>query len=458
MWVWMDRIGVIVFDAAFATAVFLTFIVLAMLACRQPARRILLARVALLASLAIVPVVGWGRLPRLDVIDTFVESRFFPKALFLSTALDRPADEAEDEAAAPAWPSAGSGPFGPVMASRPRLAVARWLPRGLTLLDLACVAAGSAWLILGVIGVHWLIRRSRPPSPATRALFDELVAGRSRSAARAGLRVCSRLRHPVVTGLLRPTILIPESLDRADADPEPLRLSLLHEIAHAERSDHWFSTLASIAQTIWFFLPHLWWIRSRLLIDQEFLADRDAADRYGTSSEYASSLLSLAAQPGPERGAPLPADRPARPPAVGTIGVQSPLFQRMMMLLHCPYPVESRTPRLWSWTSRVAVILASIAAACLVIRWPQSSVALPAASGRAPSVPIPGSPIRGRTACMRTRQPAIDGLRDARSTPPGVRPRSGCPLHLGRAAADPHRWPAAGRPRRNRRSRFAAAR
>jgi hypothetical protein len=53
----------------------------------------------------------------------------------------------------------------------------------------------------------------------------------------------------------------------------------------------------------------------------------------------------------------------------------------MMMLLHCPYPVESRTPRVWSWTSRLGVVLASIAAACLVIRWPQSSLAVPASTG-----------------------------------------------------------------------------
>src|SRR5689334_14500378 len=61
MWVWMDRIGIILFDATLSTAVFLTLIVLAMLSCRQPARRILLARVALLASLAILPLVGGGR-------------------------------------------------------------------------------------------------------------------------------------------------------------------------------------------------------------------------------------------------------------------------------------------------------------------------------------------------------------------------------------------------------------
>ena len=186
----------------------------------------------------------------------------------------------------------------------------------------------------------------------------------------------------MVTGLLRPTILIPAALDQSDQDPEPLRLSLLHEIAHAERSDHWFSTAAGMAQAIWFFIPQVWWIRSQLLIDQEFLADRAAAEHYGTSSEYASSLLSLAAPDA--RGAAAPARNSARDaPVAGTIGVQSPLFQRMMMLLHCPFPVESRTPRVWSWTSRLAVVVASIAAACLVIRWPQASLAVlaPPAAG-----------------------------------------------------------------------------
>jgi hypothetical protein len=374
MWVWTDRIGVILFDATLSTAVFLTLIILAMVGCRQPVRRILLARVALLASLAILPLVSGGRLPRLNVVDAFVDSRFFPRALFLAGT---PAAASDGQAAGTS--AAPVGPDRPVWRwlTDGATAARRWLPRGLTLLDLGCVGASSAWLLLGLAGVQWLIHRSRPPSRATQALFDELVIGRSRAAARARLRVCSRLPHPVVTGLLRPTILIPEALDRPDQDSEPLRLSLLHEIAHAERSDHWFSTAASVAQAVWFFLPHVWWIRSQLLIDQEFLADRSAAEEYGTSSEYASSLLSLAA---PDA---TPADASnsgtsRQIPSAGTAGVQSPLFQRMMMLLHCPYPVESRTPRIWSWASRSAVILGSVAAACLVIRWPHASFAVPA--------------------------------------------------------------------------------
>ncbi len=378
MLAWMDRIWIVLFDASLSTAVFTTFIVLVMLACRQPARRILVARVALLSSLAILPLVGLGRLPRLDVLDTLVESRFFPRSPFLSSEPrgdESPPSQSPDES--PAWQAIRLVPSWVVDHES---AVARWLPRGLTFVDLACVGLSFAWLILGVAGVQWLIGRSRPASPSTLALFEQLVAGRSGGARGVRLRVSARLRHPVVAGLLRPTILIPEALDREEADHEPLRLSLLHEIAHAEQSDHWFSTIAGAAQAIWFFLPQVWWIRSRLMIDQEFLADRSAADRYGTSSEYASSLLSLAVPPRASQGGDAVAAGPADAvpaPGSGTIGVQSPLFQRMLMLLHCPYPVEVRTPRLWSWTSRVGVVVASILAACLVIRWPQASFALP---------------------------------------------------------------------------------
>ena len=376
MWAWTDRIGILLFDAAFAAAVFLTLILLAILVCRQPARRILLARVALLASLGIPPLVAWGHLPRLNVIDTFVESRFFPRALVeAAAALESPRESDSSD---------GSGlpvlVFPDWIIEREDAAL-QWLPRGLTIMDLICVAVGGAWLILGIAGVHWLIFRSHPASTEALAMLDALLEGRSWDGPRPGLKVCARLRHPVVTGLVRPMILIPESLDRPVDHPEPLRLSLLHELAHVERSDHWFSTAASLAQAIWFFLPQIWWIRAQLLIDQEFLADRAAADRYGTSSDYASSLLLIVTG---EREAPTTSPGPPeRARAVETeassasLGEEgpSPLFQRMMMLLNCPYPVEARTPRVWSWTSRFVVVSTSILAACLVIRWPHPSLA-----------------------------------------------------------------------------------
>ena len=170
--------------------------------------------------------------------------------------------------------------------------------------------------------------------------------------------------------------MVPQSFEEVDDDGELLRLTLLHEIAHAEQSDTWFGTAASLAQSVWFFLPQIWWLRSQLLIDQEFLADRFAAISYGTSSGYAASLLALA-----ESGSPN-TDVVSRPygiepawPAGQDKAIRSPLFQRVLMLLHCPFQFEAHPPRSWSWTLRLAVIGASVMAACLCLRWP-TAVAL----------------------------------------------------------------------------------
>ena len=181
------------------------------------------------------------------------------------------------------------------------------------------------------------------------------------------------MQHPVVVGFFHPTILIPPALDEPGGDPELLRLSLLHEIAHADQWDPWFGTIASLAQTVWFFLPQIWWLRSQLLIDQEFLADRSAAFRYGTSSGYAASLLSLAqARPGPAVGRASQQIVTSRT-AAGNSEVRSPLSQRVLMLLYCPFRVETRAPRSWSWTLRITLVVATLVAACLCIRWPDAS-------------------------------------------------------------------------------------
>ena len=367
MWVWLDRAGPTLFDATCSTAIFLTLVVLAMLVCRQPTRRLLVARVALLASLAMIPLVALVPLPRLDILDTFIQSDLVPTSLlFDPDQSERPAKVAlaSDEDA-----------HALLVNDLPEklLGTGQWLSRSLTLIDLACVGTGLAWLLLGFWGVRWLIRHSHEPSLSAQHVYNALFGENVRIRPRPALRVSSRIQHPVVVGFLRPTILVPASFDEPGRDADVLRLSLLHEIAHAEQRDSWFGTIASLAQTVWFFLPQIWWLRSQLLIDQEFLADRAAALRYGTSSGYAASLLAVAeSRPGLEDG--------LRRGGLGSIWpagakseVCSPLSQRMLMLLHCPFRVEPRAPRSWSWTMRVALVVASITAACLCIRWPNAA-------------------------------------------------------------------------------------
>ena len=239
----------------------------------------------------------------------------------------------------------------------------------MVVLVLAGMSAGFAWLLLGFGGVQWLIRRSHPPSTASRLLHEQLVTLGPHLWRRSALRVSTRVHRPVVVGLIHPTILIPFSLDLPSGDLESLRLSLFHELAHVERYDYGFNAVANLAQTVWFFLPHTWWLRSQLMIDQEFLADQSAARQYGASSEYASSLLFMAANGSLEGPAGTSESAPTSTSSEIAV-VPSALFQRILMLLHCPFPIESRTPRFWSWALNLAVVGASVLAACLVIRWP----------------------------------------------------------------------------------------
>src|SRR5262245_43119112 len=67
MWGWVDRLGAPLFDTSLAALLLWAGVALAMLGCRQPARRLRLARAAVVASLALWPLVGLGLVPRLDV-------------------------------------------------------------------------------------------------------------------------------------------------------------------------------------------------------------------------------------------------------------------------------------------------------------------------------------------------------------------------------------------------------
>jgi len=373
MWVWIDRLGLVLFDATVSTAVFLSLMILAMLVCRQPARRLFIARVALRASLAMLPLIALVPLPRLDLVQILTRSKLIPVSIeeIATSTHGSPLQAAAARTARP-WSIVDV-----VHASR----VGNWVVRGLTLLDLVGVGTGFAWLVLGLWGVHWLLRESDEPNAQIRALYERLQAGGSRILTRTDLRISARLRRPAVVGLFQPTIVIPASFDADLGDLEQLRLSLLHEMAHVEQRDHWHGAVANLAQTAWFLLPQVWWLRSQLRIDQEFLADRFAASRFGSASGYAASLLLLAAR----RLESSPSSRSRQAATIGPgksrAEMRSPLFQRLLMLLHCPHRIETRAPRTWSWCLRVAVMAALLVAACVSIRWPDAGAIEPQSGG-----------------------------------------------------------------------------
>jgi hypothetical protein len=357
----VDRLGAALLDASLAATAIAGLVVLAMIQCRQPARRRDWARAGLVSTLALLPLAALNPVPRIDLRGAFRailptdldgpsagssgrarESREPSTAQARSDACPGSSSDPSSQSAAPGWP--------------------RRIARGMVGAYLAGASIGLGWIAIGLGGSAWLVHRARAPS--AKALADHRSLPFEGESSRPRLLVSDRATRPVLVGCLRPTILIPPALDEPSAG-DRLRLSLLHELAHAEGLDHRFAPAATLAQGIWFFLPPVWWIRDQLKLDQEFLADRRAVAHFGTSGGYASSLVDLAS-PG-DVGPAREGTSTDRAPA-GGLGVTSALVQRVVMLLKCPFAIEGRTSPWWRWSTAGTLGLATLAASCLTLR------------------------------------------------------------------------------------------
>jgi beta-lactamase regulating signal transducer with metallopeptidase domain len=334
-----------------------------MIVTRQPARRLRLARAAVLGLLALLPVEAAGLVPRLDLV---AASRKAGLASHPAWSAGRApvASPIRPEAAVVGPPREPHLVAVPVSVSAPARS---WVVRAIAVTYAVGVAWGIAWLSLGYLGLAWLARRSRQPSPAVLEFYQALphVDG----ARKPRLLISGGVRRPVLAGFPTTSILIPPELDPPEPTPGSragLRLALLHELAHAEAGDPWFTLAGHLAQAFWFVLPPLWWVVAQMRLDQEFLADRRAAVGFGPLEHYASSLLEFASA------------RASSPSlATGSTGLadglglgldQSPLFQRVMMLVRCPFPVEPRPPVWWSWGLPALAVIVTLGASSLSVR------------------------------------------------------------------------------------------
>jgi TonB family protein len=108
---------------------------------------------------------------------------------------------------------------------------------------------------------------------------------------------------PLVTGILRPVILLPE--DASTWPPSRRRAVLAHELAHVRRRDPMILFAAHLATIVYWFHPLCWLAAARLRIESERACD-DAALRIGLlPSGYAGHLLDLARMFNPQPAIPM---------------------------------------------------------------------------------------------------------------------------------------------------------
>ncbi len=135
-----------------------------------------------------------------------------------------------------------------------------------------------------------LVSQAAPAEGRIADIWREVSGG-----AKARVRVHSDAPVPLVFGLMRPCVLLPQLLVAQMSDDE-LRMVLAHEAAHVRRRDAFASLYMFVCYSLFYFHPAVWLARREWQLDREAACDRTAIEVSGASAHsYAAMLLKVSA-------------------------------------------------------------------------------------------------------------------------------------------------------------------
>jgi HEAT repeat protein/beta-lactamase regulating signal transducer with metallopeptidase domain len=244
------------------------------------------AIVAVLALPILAAVLPW-RLPVITVAASRVVSPVVPLAPEVAAP-----DESAGEPAARREPLKQQADVPP--ATGATAASDSSAPSVLTVLTVLWLAGTVLLLLRLAVGALFLARVARRASPLgspdwTRPLLE--AADRLGLDRAPRLLMSGRLPMPYASGLLSPSIVLPESA--AEWDDRRRRAVLCHELAHLRRLDLVLNAVGQLACAVWWFHPLVWVAARKLRTESERACD-DLVLGVGTrASEYADHLLHI---------------------------------------------------------------------------------------------------------------------------------------------------------------------
>lgn len=124
-------------------------------------------------------------------------------------------------------------------------------------------------------------------SPAILAIAESFRLRR-----RVRILVSQRVSSPLTYGVLRPVILLPAGMERAE--DEKLRCALVHEFVHIRRLHVPFKYLLTAVLCIYWFDPLVWLMYALADRDIELVCDQEALHLLGGyRADYATALIKL---------------------------------------------------------------------------------------------------------------------------------------------------------------------
>jgi bla regulator protein BlaR1 len=168
----------------------------------------------------------------------------------------------------------------------------QYLP-GLVAAWLLGVLAMTGRLLLALGYVRRLRHHRVQPVPLAWQHRLARLADRAGLARRVSLQVSALVPSPVVLGYFKPLILLPVSVLSGLA-PAELEMILAHELAHIVRRDYLFHLLQSVAETVFFYHPAVWYLSAVLHAERENCCDDLATQLTGSPQLLARALAALA--------------------------------------------------------------------------------------------------------------------------------------------------------------------
>jgi beta-lactamase regulating signal transducer with metallopeptidase domain/peroxiredoxin/Leucine-rich repeat (LRR) protein len=180
--------------------------------------------------------------------------------------------------------------------SQPSFWLSEWLGENIWMIVLFGWGIVTTISILRVLAGFVRVKRKIISSVAGPKHLQQVldrVAGDLGCTAKVELRCSAEMSTPFLTGLRRPTVLVPERMidGRYESKWEAI---FAHEIAHLKSRDLMWTLVVRCFEVVMWFHPFIWKVRSAHSAACEEVSDAVAADYIGNTESYSSTLADLA--------------------------------------------------------------------------------------------------------------------------------------------------------------------
>ncbi len=148
------------------------------------------------------------------------------------------------------------------------------------------------WLWLRLV----IVRKTVAVPAPIEALFEG-AKKTIRSSCRIGVRASGSIVSPMVTGVIKPIVVLPVSM-LSGTPPNVLTAIFVHELLHIRRLDHIAVFFQAIGEILLFYHPAVYWLSAESRRCREYRCDDDSVRHLGDRYDYARALLSIEESPG----------------------------------------------------------------------------------------------------------------------------------------------------------------